>query len=201
MSQEPIEFFFDFSSPYGFLAARKIDALAAEFGREVVWKPYLMGVAMKQTQVAPLLTIPLKGDYAYRDVMRHCRHEGIEGKIPEQFPFISVSAARAFYAVTDEDPAAAKKLARALYERAFIEGRSITKPEQVLAVAEALGHDPETLSARMGSPEVKDRLRAEVDATLERGIFGSPFIFVDGEPFWGYDRLGDIREWLERGGW
>ena len=111
MSKAPIEFFFDFSSPYGFLAARKIDALAAEFGREVIWKPYLMGVAMKQTQVAPLLTIPLKGEYAVRDVMRHCRHEGIEGKIPAEFPFISVAAARAFYALTGEDPQAAKDLA------------------------------------------------------------------------------------------
>jgi len=201
MSNAPIEFFFDFSSPYGFLAARKIDALAAEFGREVVWKPYLMGVAMKQTQVAPLLTIPLKGDYAYRDVMRHCSHEGLEGKIPGQFPFISVAAARAFYALADEDVAAAKALAHALYARAFLEGQSIAKPEEVLAVAEDLGHERESLSAKMNSPETKDRLRAEVDATLERGIFGSPFIIVDGEPFWGYDRLGDIREWLERGGW
>lgn len=201
MSQEPVLFYFDFSSPYGFLAARKIDALAAEQGRQVTWKPYLMGVAMKQTQVAPLLTIPMKGDYARRDVLRHCRQEGIEGRIPEEFPFVSVAAARAFYALVDEDEAAAKTLALALFDRAFIEGQSITKPEEVLRVAEGLGHDPEALGARMSSPEVKERLRKEVDATLEEGIFGSPFIIVDGEPFWGYDRLPDVAEWMRRGGW
>jgi 2-hydroxychromene-2-carboxylate isomerase len=201
MSKAPIEFYFDFSSPYGFLAARVIDEKAAEWGREVVWKPYLMGVVMKETQVPPLLTIPVKGEYAYRDVLRHCRYYGIEGKLPEQFPFISVAAARAFYALVDEEPETAKRLAQALFARAFIEGRSIAKPEEVLAVAEGLGLDRAGLAERMNSPEVKERLRQEVEASLKKGVFGSPFFIVDGEPFWGHDRLRDVGEWLERGGW
>jgi 2-hydroxychromene-2-carboxylate isomerase len=201
MSKAPIEFYFDFSSPYGFLAARVIDERAAEWGREVVWKPYLMGVVMKETQVPPLLTIPVKGDYAYRDVLRHCRYYGIEGRLPEQFPFISVAAARAFYALVDEEPETAKRLAQALFARAFIEGRSIAKPEEVLAVAEGLGLDRAGLAERMNSPEVKERLRQEVEASLKKGVFGSPFFIVDGEPFWGHDRLRDVGEWLERGGW
>lgn len=201
MSKAPIEFYFDFSSPYGFLAARVIEEKAGEWGREVIWKPYLMGVVMKETQVQPLLTIPVKGKYAYHDVMRHCRYYGIEGKLPEQFPFISVAAARAFYALVDEEPETAKRLARALFEQAFIKGQSIAKPEEVLAVAASLGLDRDALAGRMSSPETKERLRQEVDASLEKGVFGSPFFIVDGEPFWGHDRLRDIGEWLERGGW
>jgi 2-hydroxychromene-2-carboxylate isomerase len=201
MSKAPIEFYFDFSSPYGFLAARVIDEKAAEWGREVVWKPYLMGVVMKETNVQPLLTIPVKGKYAYHDVMRHCRYYGIEGKLPEQFPFISVAAARAFYALTDAEPETAKRLARALFERAFIAGQSIAKPEEVLSVAESIGLDRDVLAESMNSPETKERLRQEVEASLEKGVFGSPFFIVDGEPFWGHDRLRDVGEWLQRGGW
>ena len=201
MSKEPIEFYFDFSSPYGFLAAREIEALGEAVGRSIAWKPYLMGVAMKQTQVAPLLTIPLKGDYARRDVSRHCRKLGLEGRIPEQFPFISVSAARAFYATQEEAPGQAKELALALYNQAFLEGQSITKPEEVGSVAESLGMDRNALLERMSSPEIKDRLRKEVEESLEKGVFGSPFFIIDGEPFWGYDRMADLKAWALSGGW
>lgn len=197
----PIEFYFDFSSPYGYLAAQRIDDLGAEHDREVMWKPFLLGVAFKTTGAEPLLGIPMKGDYARRDLARSARLFDIPFTLPKPFPFMSVAACRATYWLGDKDRQAGKALARALYHAAFGEGRSIGEPAEVAALAADLGHDPDDVLAALGNPRVKDRLKTEVDAGIRKGVFGSPFIFVDGEPFWGYDRLEDVGLWLETGGW
>jgi len=197
----PIDFYFDFSSPYGYLAAHVIDDLAARHGRTVAWRPMLLGAVFKVSGQQPLLNIPLKGDYAKRDLPRTARLLGLPFTMPEQFPFMSVAACRAFYWLVDEDPAAARALALALYDRAFAEGQAIAQAPDVAAVAASLGLDPETVRAALQDPAVKDRLRTEVDAAIERGVFGSPFIFVDDEPFWGVDHLSQVERWLETGGW
>ena len=93
---DPIDFYFDFSSPYGYLASRRIDALAAKHGRTVNWRPHLIGAAFKATGSQPLLNIPMKGDYARIDIPRAARMHGVPFVMPERFPFLSVAAARAF---------------------------------------------------------------------------------------------------------
>jgi 2-hydroxychromene-2-carboxylate isomerase len=197
----PIEFYFDFSSPYGYLAAQRIDEVAEEYKRTVDWKPFLLGVVFKTTGSAPLLDIPLKGDYARRDVARSARLFEVPFTLPKTFPFMSVAACRAFYWLKDRDPDEAKDLALALYDAAFGEGRSIAEAGEVADVAEEAGHDREEVLAALQNPRVKDRLKREVDAAIKKGVFGSPYIIVDGEPFWGYDRLEDIGMWLDTGGW
>ena len=197
----PIEFYFDFSSPYGYLAAEGIDALAARYGRQVSWRPILLGAVFPQTGSQPLLNIPLKGDYARRDLARSARLLGLPFKLPAKFPFMSVAACRAFYWLQDRDPGKAVALAKALYREAFAAGRPIDSAEAVVKVAEAGDLAPEGLAAALSDPAVKQRLRAEVDRAVAKGIFGSPFIVVDGEPFWGHDRLDQVELWLQRGGW
>ena len=198
---DPIEFFFDFSSPYGYLAAQQIDAIGAKHGRDVVWKPFLIGVAFKTSGQQPLLDIPMKGDYALHDMKRSARLIGVPLQKPASFPFMSVAAARACYWVSDDDPAKAKALAKALYHAAFGAGGDISGAAAVIDIAETLGIDRAALSAALQDPAVKARLKSEVDAGLARGVFGSPYVFVDGEPFWGHDRLDQIDHWLETGGW
>lgn len=198
---EPIDFYFDFSSPYGYLAAKQIDAIAARHGRTVRWRPHLIGAAFKTTGQQPLLSIPIKGDYARIDITRTARRLGIPFHPPEQFPFLSVAAARAFYWLDDRAPDKAHALALALYDRAFGEGQGITSAESVIEVASGLGIDADELRAALTDPAVKERLKREVDAAVERGVFGSPYFIVDGEPFWGHDRLAEIETWLETGGW
>lgn len=198
---EPIAFYFDFSSPYGYLAALRIDELAAKHGRAVAWKPILLGVSFKATGSEPLMNIPLKGDYSRRDLARTARLQGVPFAIPEPFPFMSVAACRAFYWLDDRDPAKARALAKALYRAAFAEGRVISDAQGVTAVARALGIDGDVLAAALKDPAIKQRLRDEVDDTVAKKIFGSPYFVVDGEPFWGNDRLDQIDRWLETGGW
>ena len=198
---EPIAFYFDFSSPYGYLAALRIDELAAKHGRAVAWKPMLLGVSFKATGSEPLMNIPLKGDYSRRDLARTARLQGVPFAIPEPFPFMSVAACRAFYWLDDRDPGKARALAKALYRAAFAEGRVISDARGVIAVARALGIDGGALAAALEDPAIKQRLRDVVDDTVAREIFGSPYFVVDGEPFWGNDRLDQIDRWLETGGW
>jgi 2-hydroxychromene-2-carboxylate isomerase len=198
---DPIDFYFDFSSPYGYLASRRIDGIAARHGRAVTWRPHLIGAVFAKTGSQPLVNIPMKGDYARIDMPRTARLHGIPFNPPDNFPFLSVAAARAFYWLSDSDPAKAHDLAAALYNAAFGEGRDITSADNIVDIGAGLGVDGAALRAALGDQAVKARLKAEVAAAVERCIFGSPYIIVDGEPFWGHDKLDDIDRWLETGGW
>lgn len=188
----PLEFYFDFSSPYGYLASERIDALAAQYGRTVKWRPVLLGVIFKATGAAPLTTVPLKGDYARLDFVRSARFMGIPYRPPSRFPLPTQMAARAYYWLHDRDCAMARAFAHAVYRALFVDDQDISDPEVVLAVAAAVGADRMALAEAVESSALKERLKAEVAAALEKGVFGSPFILCDGEPFMGADRLPQL---------
>jgi 2-hydroxychromene-2-carboxylate isomerase len=185
----PIEFYFDFSSPYGYLAANKIEALAARHGRTVNWRPMLLGVAFKATGSGPLPNIPLKGGYAKRDFLRSARFHDVPFRLPDPFPVSTVSACRAFYGSPEEKRV---PLAKALYRAYFVDNVNVGEADNVLKIANSLGCRPD-----IDSQSIKDKTRAEVDAALAKGVFGSPYIVVDGEPFWGVDRFDQIERWLK----
>lgn len=197
---KPLEFYFDFSSTYGYLGSHLIDALGARHGREVAWKPILLGAAFKATGLPPLPTVPLKGDYAFRDVLRCARYYGIPYQHPTVFPISTVAPARAVWWMQGQDPARAKALARALYDAYFQEDINISNPSDTVRVAASIGIDPAAAEAALNDPAVKDKLRVEVDAAIARGVFGSPIVFVDDEPFWGVDRFDHVERWLREGG-
>jgi 2-hydroxychromene-2-carboxylate isomerase len=198
---QPIDFYFDFSSPYGYFAASKIDEIAARHGRTVTWRPILLGAVFKVTGQQPLPTIPLKGDYAKRDLDRSARLFGLPFKLPTKFPISGTAPSRAFYAVTERDQALAKRLAYALYHAYFAKDRDISAPDVTVDVAAKLGIEKDGIAQALNDTAVKDRLRREVDAAVGRGVFGSPYVVIDGEPFWGSDRLEQVDKWLATGGW
>ena len=185
----PIDFYFDFSSPYGYLASHKIEPLAAKYGRSVTWRPILLGAAFKATGAAPLPSIPLKGDYAKRDFLRSARFHDVQFRLPEPFPISSVAACRAFYSLGKEQDQV--RLAKALFSAYFVDNVNIGDAENVLKIANGIGLKPD-----VNDQAVKDKTRAEVDAALAKGVFGSPYIVIDGEPFWGVDRFDQIERWL-----
>lgn len=201
MPGAPIEFYFDFSSPYGYLASERVDAIGAEFGREVLWRPVLLGVIFKTTGQSPLVGQNLRGPYHKRDMERSARKHGIKFALPEPFPFSSIYACRIFYWLDGRDPAAAKAYGHAVYRAAFTRNQPVAEPAEAIAVARECGHDEGAVKAGMQESAVKDRLRDETQGAMHKGVFGSPFLIVDGEPFWGNDRLAEVREWLQTGGW
>jgi len=197
---EPILFYFEFASPYGYLASIQIDDIASRYGREALWKPIMLGAALKRTGSQPLARIPIKKDYFLHDIQRCARLLDVPLRLPPVMPMNSLAASRAFWWLQDRNPCLAKRLARALYRAHWGEGRDLSTPEQVAEVAATLGIEAEELIAAVQDPSVKARLREETEASLELGVFGSPFVIVDGEPFWGADRLEQMERWLATGG-
>jgi 2-hydroxychromene-2-carboxylate isomerase len=196
---EPIEFRFDFASPYSYLAAEKIDALADRFERKVIWKPVLLGAIFKHFGTVPLTRQPGMHDYAVRDFARSARYLGLPFNMPMRFPIATQVPARAYYWLVQQDEAHAKRFARAAFHTYFVDGRDISEPATVLNIAAGLDVDPVALSSAIENQAIKDKLRAETDVAIALGVFGAPWITVDGEPFWGADRLPQIERWLESG--
>ncbi len=199
--KSPLDFYFDFSSPYGYLLAEKIDTVAAQHGRSVNWHPILLGVIFQATGSHP----PANGEsakakYIFKDFQRSARHMGLPYNPPSRFPLPSQSAARAFYWLQMQDVALAKQFALAVYRAFFIDDLDISSPDTVLEIAEKLGADREKLSIAVQSSEIKTRLKDECDQALAAGVFGSPHVSIDGEHFFGADRLPQIEHWLAAGG-
>jgi 2-hydroxychromene-2-carboxylate isomerase len=197
---EPIEFYFDFASPYGYLASTQIDRIAEKHGRSVAWRPVLLGAIFKTTGMQPLMNVPLKGEYMKRDMARFARLLGVPITEPEVFPINGLAPSRAFYWLDLQDPAKAKSFAQAVFAEHFVRGRDVSQIDTVAHIGAGLGFKPDELVAGTQQQSVKDRLREEVERATERGVFGSPFFFVDGESFWGADRLDQVDRWLATGG-
>jgi 2-hydroxychromene-2-carboxylate isomerase len=196
-----VEFFFDFSSPYAYFASHRVDALAEKHGRTCRWRPMLLGPAFQASGNARLVDQPLKGAYAKHDWERMARLMQVPYRLPEPFPVGTTAAARAFWWQDSIDPDRAKALGRALFAAYFAQGRDISQRDVVADVGAAQGLDRAAVLAAVEAPEWKAKLRAETDGAVARGVFGAPFIMVDGEAFWGADRLWMVDEWLTRGGW
>lgn len=200
-SAKPADFYFEFSSPYGYIASQLAEDLEQRIGRRFQWRPILLGPVFKVTGQAPLTEVPLKGDYAKRDFSRTARLHKIPYRHPDKFPIGTVAACRAFYWLDDRDPALARRVAKALYRAYFADNRDIGAPATVVAIAAAAGADGPALAAALEDPAVKERAKKEVDAAIAAGVFGSPFFIVDGEPFWGVDRMPMLEAWVKDGGW
>jgi 2-hydroxychromene-2-carboxylate isomerase len=196
-----IEFYFDLSSPYGYLAAQKIEALAAKHGRNVDWRPVLLGAMFKETGMTPLTEIPLKGEYSRRDFARSARFHNIAGfRMPSRFPVATQAPARIVLWLNGRNPVLAGRVAKAFFRAYFVDDIDISNPDSAAAIAAKEGVDAAAARAAIDDPAIKDALKAEVTAAIARGVFGSPFVFVDGEPFWGLDRFDQIERWLATGG-
>ena len=198
---QPIYFYFDFASPYGYLASLRIDAIASGYDREVAWCPIMLGAIFKLTGTVPNLEAPLRGPYLRRDVPRAAKLMDAPLTFPESAPINALVPSRAFWWMHDIDPDMAKGLAQAIFHAHWGEGRDVSTVEAVTDIAAGLGIDPAELAAALADPAVKQRLKHETDGAAQAGVFGSPFVIVDGEPFWGADRLDQVERWLATGGW
>jgi 2-hydroxychromene-2-carboxylate isomerase len=195
----PIEFYFDFSSPYSYLASEQIEPLAARYGRTIDYRPVLLGAAFKASGMLPLVDIPLKGEYSKRDFDRSARFAGLQFVLPQPFPIGAVGASRAYLWLRDSDRERAHAFLHAAFRAYFAQGRNISESPVLAQVLQQVGVDPELALQAIQQPAVKEQLKALVDASLARGVFGAPFLFVDGEPFWGHDRLPQVERWLATG--
>ncbi|NUU01667.1 2-hydroxychromene-2-carboxylate isomerase [Herbaspirillum robiniae] len=195
----PIDFYFDFSSPYGYFGAVEIGKLAEKHGRQVNWHPILLGPIFKQIGTNSLVLIPVKGEYSRHDMGRTARFHNIYFKEPGNFPIGTQVAARAALWVQEQQPAKAVDFIRTIYSAYFTEDIDISVAANVLRIAGDLGIDAGALEAALGTQEIKDKLKQATEDAARAGVFGSPFVIVDGEAFWGFDRFTQLDAFLQSG--
>ena len=198
-----LEFYFDFISPFGYLASLRVDELAEQHQYECRWQSMLLGISVLKTMgMRPLTEIPLKSDYLRIDLQRYLRRHGLAlARAHGAPPANPLPAARAFYLIDQDNPILAKQVAKAILNAYWREGADIGSQEAVIAIARGAGADGAGLERDFASGEASRLLHAAVDRSLARGVFGSPFFIVDEEPFFGLEKMELMEEWLARGGW
>lgn len=199
-ARPPIQFYFDFSSPYSYIASEWINAVAARHGRTVQWHAILLGVTFQAAELKPPVAHPIKRDYALRDFERSAHFAGLPYRQPEPFPIATHNAARVFWWLHDTRGAQqAVDFARAGLRAYFTRGVVLSDAAQLKALVGELGMDAEAAEAAWQDDRWKQRLRAVNEAAVSAGVFGAPFFLIDGEPFWGNDRQSQIERWLASG--
>lgn len=199
MSNAPIDFYFDFSSPYSYIASEWIEALAARHGRTVEWHAMLLGATFVPAELKPPVAYPVKREYVLRDFARSARFEGVPYRQPEEFPIPTQNAARVFWWLRSQGAAQAVAWARAGLRAYFARGVVLSNPAQLRQLAADSGLDASEAEAAWNDPVWKARLKEVNDRAIAAGIFGAPSFVVDGELFWGNDRKLQIERWLSSG--
>ena len=196
-----IEFFFDYSSPWTFLAFDRIESICRELDAELVWKPFLVGgvfnainPSVYQRRENP---VPPKDNYYRKDMEDWAKHQGIHIGKPSVFPVNSVKALRGAFLA--EELGKISPYSRAVFEAYWTDLRDISQDDVLTDVIAAAGIDRDRFFAAINAPEVKAKLRANTDELIARGGFGSPTMFVDvGDMYFGNDRLDLMRHAVKR---
>jgi len=190
-----IEFWFEFASTYSYPAAMRIEALAAERGVKVLWRPFLLGPIFQQQgwNDSPFNIYPVKGKYMWRDMERVCAGLNIPLRRPTTFPRNGLLPARIVCAHAEQ--AWVPGFVRAIYGANFADDADISSATVVERCLTELGQDAPAILAAAQRQEAKDKLKAQTAAAMELGIFGAPSFVVGRELFWGNDRLEDAMAW------
>lgn len=193
----PIIFYFDFVSTFSYIAVHKIDSLAARYGREVDWNAISLGHLFKAQNIVPPPSIPPKLKYNTIDLVRSCAIAGLPWQLPKVFPFDVKLARYAFWTLKKKDPALAKDFTRAVMTRAFGEGGSIATAAEIADACKDLPGLTEAVIAEAAAEgDAKRALVSALERAIADDMIGAPFMVLDGEPFWGADRLDQLERRL-----
>jgi 2-hydroxychromene-2-carboxylate isomerase len=190
-----IELFFDFISPYSYLAFHQAKALGARVGHDVEPRPVFLAGILNALGIKGPAEVPPRRAYMIKDLIRAAHRAGVKVIPPPSHPFNSLPALRV--AALDLDRALRWRIIDALFAATWAEGSGIEGPDRVVAVLGQAGIDQgQQLMALASTPEAKDRLRRNTDEALARGAFGVPTLFVQGEMFFGFDSFPKIEAFL-----
>jgi 2-hydroxychromene-2-carboxylate isomerase len=190
----PIRFYFDFASPYAWFALPGITRLAVAHGRDIDFKPVLMWAILKEQGIAPPANSSAKWSYLLADMVRSADFYGVPYRHPRQLPLSSHRAARLYYAIEHADPGRARRFGESVLSAFFVEERDISDRDVLVELAGRHGLSSDTSREAMEGGYGRSRLAAAVVEAVADGVCGSPFFILDGEPFFGADRLPQI-EW------
>jgi 2-hydroxychromene-2-carboxylate isomerase len=191
-----LEFYFDFGSPTTYLAHKRLQQLTAQYGLTVDYKPILLGGIFKATSNHSPVEIPAKGKYMLEsDLPRFAKRYSVPLNFNPHFPINTLNLMRA--AIAAQRLGCFDAYADAVFDAVWVEGKNMGDPEVVAQVLTDKQLDASALLELSQDPEVKAQLISATEAAVERGAFGAPTLFMDGEMFFGQDRLDFVEEALQ----
>lgn len=182
-----LEFFFDYGSPYSYLADTQVDSVARRAGATVVRRPMLLGGVFKATGNASPMTVAAKSKWNAVDLPMWARHYGVPFQRNPYFPVNTLALMRG--AAAAEIDGLFERYHPAVYRATWVDGRNLNDMAEVASVLAAAGLDASHFARRLQEQDVKDRLKATTDEAVARGVFGAPTCFVGDMMFFGNDRL------------
>lgn len=195
---EAIDFYFDFSSSYSYIGQHRLRQLAGEHGRTIRWKPVALGAIFKALGSAPHSPETPKGSYVWKDVERSAADAGLPYQWPKPFPYNSLMAARIFYYIAQKDEAKSVEWAQAIFDASYRHGRDCSDSTELASVARKLDLDADELLDATSQDGIKHILKKATAEAMQKGVFGAPTFFVDGNMYWGADRIDQMHRYLAR---
>ena len=188
-----LDFFFDLSSPYSYLAATQLPALSARTGAEVRWRPMVLFAVFAATGNKMPAETPSKAQWMLGDLQRWSAHYAVPFRFNSRFPVNALQAMR--LVLVGERHGRAAEVAGEAFRRIWVDDRDVTQPDELADIARSAGLPPGA-AAGITDPAIKDALKANTDEAVRRGVFGAPALFVGDTLFWGNDRLAFVEEAL-----
>lgn len=192
-----VEFFFDVGSPAAYLAFQRLPALCQATGAALHWRPMLLGGVFQASGNQSPMAVPAKGRYVLADLQRFARRHGIPFRHNPHFPINTLTLMRIATGLQLREPQRFLPYVEAVYGAIWAHALDLNDPAVVAGVLRQAGFDPDALVALAGDAQVKQRLKDDTQEAVARGVFGAPTFFVDGEMYWGQDRLDFVKEALE----
>ena len=182
-----LEFYFDYGSPYSYLADTQVEAIAERAGATLARKPMLLGGVFKSTGNASPMTVEQKSKWSAFDMPMWARHYGVPFQRNPFFPVNTLALMRG--AAAAQIDGIFERYHPAMYKAMWIDGRNLNDIKEVATVLTEVGIDARKFGNRIQDQDAKDRLKSTTDEAVARGVFGAPTMFVDDMMFFGNDRL------------
>jgi 2-hydroxychromene-2-carboxylate isomerase len=190
-----VEFFFDYGSPFSYLADTQLPGIAARTGASIVYRPMLLGAVLKATGNSSPMAVPAKGRYMGRDLERWAKHYGVAFQ-RNPFPFLGNTLRLMRGAVGSQKLGVFDRYHPAVFSAAWGNAVDLGDEAAFRAVLRGAGIDAGELLRSIDDQSTKDELRRATEVAVERGVFGAPAFFVGDELFWGNDRLDFVERAL-----
>ncbi len=190
-----VEFYYDFSSPYTYIASKRIERICEDNGAELLWKPFLLGGVFNEIGSVPAIEIDNKFRYLRRDFEQSAIYYGVEFKFPDFFPLNSVRSMRGAFAAQEKGKLV--EYTHEMFRLYWTQSVDISKADILGEAVSKIGIETQWFVNRIAEQDIKDKLREETDIAIQRGVFGAPTMFVDDQMFWGNDRLDFLDRYLK----
>lgn len=190
------EFWFDFGSPAAYLAFTQIPRIEAETGAKAIYRPMLLGGVFQATGNQSPAAIPAKGKYIFDDFNRFSKRYDVPFSNNPHFPINTLLLMRGAAGLQQQQSERFLAYCTAMFQAIWVNALNMNDPATVGGALLKAGFDPQKLMALANDQATKDALKASTTEAVSRGVFGAPTFFVDGQMYWGQDRLDFVKEAL-----